>query len=721
MERVDFYLVYHQCRHIIDDCDDRINDELSSQPKFINVVLNDFFVEMRKDGLGMDPSQANLIVNGIERMPGDIRRYYASEENLEKLARCIEDTLLPAMQHPGNLLNKLRQHMLMDEELINALGAPFVIASIPQTVHDQAMYLARIIQYAMTRPFFPRDRETGRIIVPSWYTPEVSEYLRPTHIPKPCAYFGGRDQELEDMDQIIKRERIIALHGIPGIGKSQLAYKYIELHKKDYRSIIFIEYRGDLCKDVLDLTLASDIPNESSEERFLKHERFLQMLSADNLLVINDMNKVLEDEPYMDTIFNLDCRVLITTQCRFDCISTYELKEIQDIRHIVTIMDQIHATSWRDHKVRTEIIERLDRHTMAVVLIAHLMKRGHYSDVDILNKLKKHRIRLNITDRLSFKHRNTRRQVSFYAHMQFVFALYRLTEVETDVMRNMVLVPSHGIDANIMRECLNLDTMDAVNSLIDIGLIQLEEEDTIKLHPIIKQMAHEEYQPSPRNCAILVEKVQMFCHTLEDFPWHASLFGLVEEMITAFKKEHLDRYIYMLEDVYECMGKHRYYSGQNAIRQELQKILDDGMVGNAIDRALLRDYIAMTETDPNERIKLRTEALELLPLDNKRAKEAESNIRFNRAQDYYLLNQYSLALEEAEQSAELTRSYIQGNTINSMWQKLFLAKLYIETRENNRGLTLLEEVQQVIQAAQIDDTEMRRMQDVIDALYEIVQ
>ena len=721
MERVDFFLIYYQCRHIIDDCDDRIYDELSSQPKFINAILKDFFVEMRKDGLGMDPSQANLIVNGIERMPGDIRHYYASEENLEKLARCIEETLLPAMQHPDFLLYKLRQHMLMDEELINALGAPFVISAIPQTVHKQAMYLARIIQYAMNRPFFPRERETGKIIVPSWYTPEVSEYLRPTPIPKPCAYFGGRDQELEDLDHKIKSERIITLYGIPGIGKSQLAYKYIELHKKDYRSIIYIEYSGDLCKDVLKLKLDSDIPNESPEERMQKHERFLQMLSAFDLLVINDMNKVLEDEPYIDTIFNLDCRVLITTQCYFDCVESYELKEIQDIRHIVTIMDQIHATSWGDHKVRTEIIERLDRHTMAVVLIAHLMKRGHYSDVDILNKLKTHRLKLNITDRLSFKHRNTRRRVSFFAHMRFVFALYRLTEVEAEVMRNMVMVPKFGIEGYLLRECLELDTMDAFNGLIDIGLIQWDGGDMISLHPIIREMAREEYQPSPQNCAVLVDNVQQLCHTLIDYPKQASLFGLVEGMIEFFSKEHLDRYIIMLEDVYECMGKYKYYSGQNAIRQELQKILDDGMVGNAIDRALLRDYIAMTETDPNERIKLRTEALELLPLDNKRAKEAESNIRFNRAQDYYLLNQYSLALEEAEQSAELTRSYIQGHTINSMWQKLFLAKLYIETRENNRGLTLLEEVQQVIQAAQIDDTEIRRMQDVIDALYEIVQ
>ena len=289
-----------------------------------------------------------------------------------------------------------------------------------------------------------------------------------------------------------------------------------------------------------------------------------------------------------------------------------------------------------------------------------------------------------------------------------------MTEVEADVMRNMVLVPSHGIDANIMRECLNLDTMDAVNSLIDIGLIQLEEEDTIKLHPIIKQMAHEEYQPSPRNCAILVEKVQMFCHTLEDFPWHASLFGLVEEMITAFKKEHLDRYIYMLEDVYECMGKHRYYSGQNAIMQELRSLLEDGMVGNDMNRALLKDYTAASEENPAERVKLRIDALSMLSADDVLARRIESNIRFNLSQDFYIQKEYQLALKEAERAIELMGCCEQTHTVDSVWQKIFLAQLYTELGDVDRGMVLINEVQQLLQNVPFDTEELRNMQACVE-------
>ena len=41
-------------------------------------------------------------------------------------------------------------------------------------------------------------------------------------VPKPCRYFCGREKEIEQLHELLVKERKVFLHGIAGIGKSEL-------------------------------------------------------------------------------------------------------------------------------------------------------------------------------------------------------------------------------------------------------------------------------------------------------------------------------------------------------------------------------------------------------------------------------------------------------------------------------------------------------------------
>ena len=78
-------------------------------------------------------------------------------------------------------------------------------------------------------------------------TPQVS-YSIPMRLPfRRNANFTGRDQELVEIHKALhnanettSHQRVMALHGLGGIGKTQLAIQYAYIHHKDYTSVWWV-------------------------------------------------------------------------------------------------------------------------------------------------------------------------------------------------------------------------------------------------------------------------------------------------------------------------------------------------------------------------------------------------------------------------------------------------------------------------------------------------
>ena len=77
------------------------------------------------------------------------------------------------------------------------------------------------------------------------------------------------------------------LHGIPGIGKSELAKAYAKRYESEYTNILYIPCDSDLRNAIIDLDFADDLAEEDDTARFKRHNRFLKSLKSDTLLIRN--------------------------------------------------------------------------------------------------------------------------------------------------------------------------------------------------------------------------------------------------------------------------------------------------------------------------------------------------------------------------------------------------------------------------------------------------
>lgn len=688
MERVDFYRVINTLDFYVRA--EGIED-LTCQPKILGALFEEYIIAEEEPEYNYDPGQASRIYAGVDPVGPGERKFYREEENLEALAWSIVYNFFEKMAYPHLVVRKLRQHMIWDDELRACLGDAFVAKDTFPTLYDEALHLARIIQFSISRPFIKREPGTGKLMLPNGYVPQVAYEALRTRIPKPCTYFQGREAEIKSLHDALGKNNMVCLRGIVGIGTSQLVYKYAEIcghvdgYKDAYNRILYVDYSGDLRTDLLQLDNSLPAMRQNSEARITEIEYLLGNLQSDTLLIIDNLHTTIVKERYIDKVKEFGCKVLIVSQSCFEDLPTVELQEIEKIEDLIRIIGIVSKNEQRDPDVLTQIINAVKRHTMAVVLIAKLLKQGRIKEKELLRKFRLQKIKIDLKDYFLFRHGKKSEKKTFYGHMRMLFSLFKLTPEEAAVMQNMVLTPSKGIEKFLFLDLVEDDSMNTVNDLIELGLIQELESDTLSLHPLIKEMSHAEFKPSTQKCHAMVENVHTFCRTEDDHPWLHTLFEVVIEMIEWAEKDSIDPYMCMIEDVFACMHRYNYRAGMEKILDEMAQLLEDEHVGYEADRALLLDYGAYLVSDTYRQIERRKMALAILPLNTVRNVNMASNINHNIAFGYYSCGEIRLAKEYLAVAIRLMNECGKGNSYDAYRQLELMCLLLKKSGEKDEA------------------------------------
>ena len=241
------------------------------------------------------------------------------------MAKTIEQAILPMMPDPAMAVQELHDLLVQAPNV-----SPQMKAQLAEglSFEDEALFIMEVLCFAMRLRFEKRDVRNRQLLTPGNLSPAVVDYIFDTGVPKPCRWFLGRDRELEQLHELLIDQDKVFLHGIPGIGKSELAKMYAKRHSKAYTNILYVNYSGNLKQDVTDLDFADDRPDEAEEARFRRHNRFLRSLKEDTLLIVDNFNAAWEEDSLLDELLQYRCRILFTTRSRYEGQTTLELEEL---------------------------------------------------------------------------------------------------------------------------------------------------------------------------------------------------------------------------------------------------------------------------------------------------------------------------------------------------------------------------------------------------------
>lgn len=326
-------------------------------------------------------------------------------------------------------------------------------------------------------------------------------YLK-SSLPAVQEFFVGREGEIQEIHRMLNENRILFLNGFGGIGKSELAKHYAEEHKDDYDAIIFAPYVSDVKMLLLDdnaipLYNFTPYPEEKPEEYCARKLKKLRELCDERTLFIVD-NLDCEDDPDLNKLLDLGCKLLITTRRDFSGFGKPQLyvDKLANAKKIREIFDKYYKVQNEvESACVDEIIVILEGHTMAVELVAKQIEAEWATAEEIIVKLKESGV-AGIGDssvdsgKDGFASRNT------YAHVKALFnlAVFRKSTNALYVLGNLAFVPHTGIDRKLFSTWCELDKhggKPVVNDLIKTGWIRQDKNSkTISLHPLLAEVIH---------------------------------------------------------------------------------------------------------------------------------------------------------------------------------------------------------------------------------------
>ena len=668
------------------------DDENYGQTYLIADIFTSYY-DMEPD-FSFDSGLISRWINGLAPVSPKIKAFYLDDKNQRKLTEDFRKHVLPKVVDPDILVRDIYELLMEDPDISENKKNELSIGYPYENDDDKYGFIGRILKYTLEKKAYSPDYSVVKA------SGSVHDRILGAEVPQPCRHFSGREKESEELHELLKKESKVFVTGIPGIGKSEFIKAYAKKYRKEYRDILYFSYTGDLKSMITGAMFADDTDCEY-EVLFRKHHKYFHNLGREVLLIIDNFNVTEQSDKFFPVLMNYTCSIVFTTRSVFECGASYTLSEIEDKDTLFTLASKLYSNINRNQQCFMEIIAAVHHHTLAVELSARLLEKGLITPAELLKKLRENSADPDSADKVSMRKDGMSSKATYYEHLSRLCALSLLDDDMKNVIRNMVFIPECGIRTRRLAKWCGMSDMNAMNDLIELGLIRNTTLDIIALHSIIRDLAVKELEAAYTVCSCFIETIHRFCLNIGQYRQdHRLITGTVLNIMKYAVKDDIPSYILFLEDALGFMESYSEEYGMYYALGELHDILNDKEAGTAKDRALMYNYEArcksVFENNDDKAIEIHKKALKLIPQITDPV--AVANLYMNMGVLYHDKDSNIKALEYMEQGIAVLE---ENNIVTADYiaMKRNYATVLASCGENLRAHTILMDAAHIAVAA----------------------
>lgn len=446
-------------------------------------------------------------------------------------------------------------HSVPKEQLCTAISAACNEAEVRRVIdrlrkHHPQLNIwiprARQGEYRLLEPAAPARPKASR----TNSVPHVSCILKNTGIcVRPHFVHDAREDVFCQLDDAFLDNHVVFLHGIGGIGKSEIA-KHWALQKKRegiFDTVVFAQLNTDTnSSNVLSLITNDTVfviggdfhyrdEEETIEAYFQRKLAKIKQITDKRTLIIIDNYDI--DDQMMALLFTGTYRLLVTTRNKpggydFPIISVPEIQEVHHLKQIFfNNLDGDREDIQTDDPYIEKLFSLVSNHTLAIEIIAKSLVNSTDTPESLYQKINipaHHSLIQNVTGVVE---RNfSDEPQSAFECIRLLFSLSRLEndsdyEYKSQVLAFMAATPTRGIELSLFSKWSNNKIIRAKNSLVQKSWLR---QDTVKgvtlvsMHPLIREIIWSELKPSLEKCSLIIRKFIQEDYAYLDFLYHQS-------------------------------------------------------------------------------------------------------------------------------------------------------------------------------------------------------
>ncbi len=336
--------------------------------------------------------------------------------------------------------------------------------------------------------------------------------------------FYGRENTLEEIDDLLQTYDHIFLSGIGGIGKTELARKYAQCNRKKYNRIIFLPFEENfektICSDCLFIKgLDIDINNNfQAKLNIIKND-----LDKEDLIILDNFDgKLLYLAEQIEHFFEIPCKFIVTSRDDFQDMNYQQIyvdkiDNMSDLKSIFKKNNKNEYSEYEDTKIE-QIIEHLEGHTMSVDLVSKYLKITSKKPSEFLKELLDKEQALSNTEEVIHRKDNKSREVTIKNHIKAIFDLSIFDELERELMMSLSLLGPIRISKQLFYKLFDKGNNECcLEDLIVRGWIQ-ESDDQLKvsLHQLVLDLVYTDLCPDAQTCSCIIQNMIIYMQGSDD-------------------------------------------------------------------------------------------------------------------------------------------------------------------------------------------------------------
>lgn len=311
--------------------------------------------------------------------------------------------------------------------------------------------------------------------------------------------FVGRSQELEEMRRRLEEKHLLFLHGIGGIGKTELAVRYGYQNREKYDTILFLRVEDGLLDSLgrEDISLCNFVREEEEGLQDYVARKLTALrscLTERDLLILDNFD---EEDELLEQILALPCPVVITSRLDYRDWNypQMEVGRLGDMEEVMELFRAYNPISYEEEEMEAvrEMVRRMDCHTMLTELLAKHLRVSGLSPVTVQERMEG-KLGVGGLGGEAVRHRKGGKslQASVQSHLRFLFDTSSLGQKEICILENLSLFAGVRIDQTMFLDWCGDSSAETVERLILRGWVEEWEGKKISLHQIVLDLIYGE-------------------------------------------------------------------------------------------------------------------------------------------------------------------------------------------------------------------------------------